>query len=116
MTRQLDELAGRLEGVLEDMASIAAYVPHDQREYVSEVRKEIKSAIDSLRSQPAGGRDAERYRWLREHVTFTEQETLSPLKVYYRRWYHDTTYRPEADTASGMFDAAIDAAMKESAK
>lgn len=64
----------------------------------------------ALREVAALREDAERWRFLREHVTYREHETLSSCKVYYRRWFHDTTYKPHARTAPEMFDAAIDAA------
>ena len=67
--------------------------------------------LSRLRQSEAAMRlDASRYRWLRERVNYTTGETLSPCKVIYRRWFHDTTWTPAGTNNPGMFDAAIDAA------
>lgn len=65
---------------------------------------ELEVERDALR------KDAERYRWLRENMTYRDLGTTSrDGKLEYpltRRWYHDTANQRDA-----TIDAAIDAAM-----
>ena len=75
--------------------------------------------LEALRAENARLKaDAERYRWLKAHTTFTDiagyssTDTKSFPVITYgpttRRWYHDS-----GDLYATHLDAAIDAAMKE---
>ena len=96
MTRQLDD--AELAQYLEDWAKhIRAGGPITVSLKQAE---KLDAAAKALRSQPAGGRDAERYRWLRDT--------------------HHLRIGPDAWIRTGEdLDDAVDegiAAMKESAK
>lgn len=106
----------QLEQALRDLAAAGAELAEAKAERDAlkhDIERHLQIASDLATDLARARRDGERYRFLREHVTFQECETLSPLKYYYRRWYHDTVFKLEADTCAGMFDAAIDAALAE---
>ena len=83
----------------------------DIRDLLIASRSEIEEPTKALAAK-LNEADAARYRWLRQHVTYRDQETLSlPAKYYYRRWFHDTSYKVDTKTIPEMFDASIDAGM-----
>jgi hypothetical protein len=74
---------------------------HDIERHVA-IATEQATEIEELRN------DALRYRWLREHMTWTTHEEFPGTDLSYltRRWYHETTtFR--ASTIDEVVDAAL---------
>ena len=104
MTRDIDELLGVLRAI----------DPLREPGGARRVLREAADAIDSLRSQPAGGRDAERYRWIRSTFNVPDPSD-DPESPWAQAW--DMIELGQVDgRIAAQLDDAIDAAMKESAK
>lgn len=67
---------------------------------------------DTLRNRAAGmAKDAKRYRWLRDNMTFQArlvEDGATTASARYRRWYHDS-----AQLEANTLDQAIDSALRE---
>jgi hypothetical protein len=85
------------------LAAEVSALRHDIARHVA-IAAEQAGEIEQLRQ------DALRYRWLREHMTWTTHEEFPGTDLSYltRRWYHETT-----TFRASTIDEVVDAALKE---
>lgn len=73
-----------------------------------DVERHVAIAADQATDIEALRQDALRYRWLRDHMTWTTHEEFPGTDLSYltRRWYHETTIF-RASTIDEVVDAAL---------